>query len=409
MEFKRSSPANALTEVEAEQLPLPLDLFEPSREVRPEYNIGKFAGVIFVSPYAKSVRETRFYSWRIREGNEQLDASLTVTPLQGHKTPTTTTLRVYLALIQVWEHQGKPETGVIQFSARQLAAVIGWRWGGAETAERLFEHLKVLSGTSLSWVLAYQRADGGLDQLYSDMSILSSADYLKRSSLFQPQKFSAVQRIRFNPDLVENMLKGHVRPLNYEAFRQIANDTTANLYTRIDLYLAKKRKWERRSLPLLRDELGLGGKRYDHRFNRHAKLKEFVRELNGVELLNGKLELTIADTADGEDYKLVARKLPRIQPKPRLLKPVNDIEKARYLAEYVCEEIRRQPKGGSPKQGYIEFLCRLYPENLIRDALGLAKADYRDTVKKTLTHVFVSEVRRLVYERHLRWYSESAS
>ncbi len=48
------------------------------------------------------------------------------------------------------------------------------------------------------------------------------------------------------------------------------------------------------------------------------------------------------------------------------------------------------------KEGYIEFLFMLYPESLIRDALGLAKADYRDSVKKTLTHVFVSEVKRLV-------------
>lgn len=406
MDFKRPEPERALTEADAEQLPLPLDLFEPSREVRPEYNIGKFAGVIFMSPYAKNVRDTRSYSWQIQEGGEHLDASLTVTPLQGYKTPTTTTLRVYLALMQVWEHQGKPEDGVVQFSARLLAGVIGWRWGGSETAERIYEHLRVLSGTSLSWVLAYQRPSGEVDQLYSDMSILASADYLKRGSLFEPQKFCAVQRIRFNPDLVDNMLKGHVRPLNYETFRRIANDTTANLYTRIDLYLAKKRKWERRALPLLQDELGLEGKRYEKGFNRHAKLKEFVRDLDGVELLNGKLELTIERTVAGDDYKLVARKIPRIAPKSRLMRPVNDHEKARYLAEFVCEEIRRQPKGGSPKEGYIEFLCALYPETLIRDALGLAKADYQGNVKKTLTHVFVGEIKRLVKERRLRWYAD---
>jgi len=403
MKFTKSDPIE-ITEHEAEQMPLPLDLFEPSREVRPEYNIGKFAGVIFMSPYAKNVRETRTYSWQIKNGDDQVDASLTVTPLQGQKTPTTTTLRIYLALIQVWEHMGKPEDGVVTFSARQLAAVIGWRWGGAETATRIYDHLKVLSGTSLSWVLAYQNASGEMDELYSDMSILSSADYRKRNTLFEPQKFETMQRIRFNPDLVENMIAGHVRPLNYKAFRQIANDTTANLYTRIDLYLAKKTKWERRATGLLYDELGLGGRRYEKRFNRHAKLKEFVRDLDGVELFNGKLSLSIEKTADGADYKLVARKEPRIQPKKRYLKPVNDQEYAEILADDVIAEIKRQPRAGSPKRNFIVFLCALYPESVVRDALSIAKGDYQGKVKKTLSHVFVAELKRAVTDRKLKWY-----
>jgi len=36
--------------------------------------------------------------------------------------------------------------------------------------------------------------------------------------------------------------------------------------------------------------------------------------------------------------------------------------------------------------------------------LGLAKADYQGSVRKTLTHVFVGEVKRLVTERNLKWY-----
>lgn len=403
MKFEKTT-AGELTPTEAEQLPLPLDLFEPNREVRPEYNIGKFAGVIFMSPYAKNTRDTRTYSWQVADGQQQLDASLTVTPLQGQKTPTTTTLRVYLALIQIWEHQGRNEEGIVQFSARQLASVIGWRWGGAETANRLYEHLKVLSGTSLSWVLAYQNQDGQVDELVSDMSILSSADYRKRNTLFEPQKFTTVQRIRFNPDLVENMLAGHVRPLNYEAFRQIANDTTANLYTRLDLYLAKKPKWERRALGLLHDDLGLGGARYKQRSIRHAKLKEFVRDLDGVELFNGKLALAIERTADGEDYKLVARKVPRVRPKPKFIKPINDKDFAGDLADQVIDEIKRQPRAGHPKRGFIVLLCELYPEPVIREALSLAKADYSGKVKKSLTHVFVAEVKRGAEAKGFKWY-----
>ena len=39
-------------DLKLEQLPLPLEIFTPNDVVRPEYNIGKFAGIIFMSPYA---------------------------------------------------------------------------------------------------------------------------------------------------------------------------------------------------------------------------------------------------------------------------------------------------------------------------------------------------------------------
>lgn len=400
MAFKRT---DVITEEEAAQLPLPLDLFEPSREVRPEYNIGKFAGVIFTSPYAKNVREARTHSWTVTNGDQKLDASLTITPLVGLKTPTTTTLRVYLALIQVWEHMGRPEDGIVQFSARQLAAVIGWKWAGKDTAERIYDHLKVLSGTSLSWVLAYTRKDKKIDEIYDDMSILASASYRKRNQLFEPEKFSTVQRIRFNPDLVENMLAGHVRPLNYEAFRQIGNDTNANLYTRLDIFLATNPKYERRAFELLTEDLGLTGARYKSRRARKAKLKEFEKELDGVALLKGQLKLAVQETADKQDWKLVAWKVERALPKRKYVKPTNDAEFAEYLADEIIDEIRSQPQAGTPRRGYIVFLCKLYEERLVREALSIAKADYRGNVKTTLVAVFVSELKRAVKAQGLEW------
>lgn len=387
-----------------------IDLFEPTKEIRPEYNIGKFAGKIFASPYAKNIEEIRKYQWQVVDGDSSLDASLTITPLSGQKTPTTTSLRVFLALLQIWEHIGFPEDGIVRFSARQICDVIGWSWAGTDTANRIYEHLKILSGTSISWVLAYQSKDGELNKLYTDMSILSSASYRQRGSLFEPEKFSIVQKIRLNPDLVDNMLAGHVRPMNYEAFKKIGNDTTAILYTCLDLYLHKKPKWERRSKALLSDDLGLAGKRYEKRFNRHAKLKEFVRELDGIELFSGTLRLAIEQTADEQDWKLVARKEKSALPKQKrtVLKSVASDEEAELIADELIEMILRQPRSGKPNPAVIKFLCKLYPQALLRNALSIAKADYQGKIKKTLTHVFVAEIKRAVQESPaLQWYDDA--
>lgn len=393
--------------VDVDQLPLQLSFFEPTPVVRPEYNIGKFAGVIFTSPYAKNVREQRRHEWRLQRGNDELTASLTITPRLGLKTPTTTTLRVYLALLQVWTHDGLSPTGIVHFSARQLADLIGWRWGGAETSKRIYEHLEILSGTGLTWVLSYLQSDGSRERKLSDMSILASADYVERKSLFKEERFTAVHRVRFNPDLVENMLAGHVRPINYLALRSIANDTTLNLYTKIDLYLSKKPRWERRGTELFRQELGIESKRYEKKFARRAKLKQLVAELDGVDLCHGKLSVWIEPTADGTDDKIVAVKVSRVQTKRVEIKPICELADATAIAEDILQSMRSHTGTRSTRKGFLIFLCQRYPRHLLYEALSVAKADYQN-YNKSLGAVFIWELeQRVKRDRTLTWYKDA--
>ena len=67
---------------------------------------------------------------------------------------------LYLALLQVWQHNGQPVDGVVEFSSRQLAEVIGWKWAGTDTANRIAEHIGVLQSTGISWLWAYKNAEG---------------------------------------------------------------------------------------------------------------------------------------------------------------------------------------------------------------------------------------------------------
>lgn len=114
------------------------------------------------------------------------------------------------------------------------------------------------------------------------------------------------------------------------------------------IYLSKKTRWERRSLELFRDELYLEGKRWEHRRIRYSKLKEFVKQLDGVELCHGRLKVWIERTKDDEDYKPIAVKVPRTAPKKRAaLTPVSEKEEAESLAEELLKAIRRLPQGAA--------------------------------------------------------------
>lgn len=397
--------------IEADALPAQLDIFEPDPVVRPEYNIGKFAGHIFASPYSKDLDKPRNHQWRVKmgaDGEEDVTASLSITPQYGRKTPTTTTLRVYLALLQIWTREGQPADGVVMFSARQLCEVIGWKWAGSDTARRIAEHISVLQSTGINWDWAYKNAEGATMRTVSDMNILASAEYNERKKLLKKEKFSALQRVRFNPDLVENMLKGHVRPLNYNAIRSVRNDASLNLYTKLDIYLARKTKWERRSYELFREELNLEGKMWEKRTRRFAKLKELVSTLDGTELLSGRLRLSIEKTKDGKDYKLVARKEAIRKPKDRShIRPIIGRGEATAIAEKVIEDIKKLPRGGSPRESYIIFLCRHYPIDFIYEALSKAKADYSQQVKTKVVNIFCYELESIVREsRDFTWHKD---
>ncbi len=404
-----------ITREDAKQLPLPLDVFEANEIVRPEYNIGKYAGIIFSSPYAKNLMEVRQEHWEITDpdSDDVIKASLTITPSLGHKTPTTTTLRVYLALLQLWEHGGRPLSGVVRFSARQLAEVIGWKWAGKKTATTISDHITILKRTSINFVYSFnsKRAKNiGVPETIHDVSLLSSTTYQKRTDIRKKELYQAVHEVELSSRLVRNILEGYVRPVNYHALRKISNDSAANLYTRIDLYLSSQNKphpkWECRSIKLFKEYLGLHGRRYEQKRLRLARMKTLVAQLNGAELINGKLDLSIETTNDGLDYKLVARKIPRIKPAKQRLKPRVSEEQAIYIADEIIERIKQHPRSGQPHKLYIQFLSTVYPEDLLHQALSIARADYMH-IEKTLTHVFVYEVRQLVRKtKGLEWHKD---
>lgn len=382
-----------------------LELFAPPKVARPEYNIGKNANSIFSSPYARDLykekHETRII--KHRDGS-QIEGSLNIVPLANRKRPTTTTLRIYLGLTQLWENLDRPEDGVIEFSSRQLAHVMGKRWQGQHTSTLISEHLEILEYTKIEFAFTYKHANGDYDEYTDPIKIISSGRYVAQQRRLKKDAFRQLHRYILHPELVKNMLLNHVRPLNYQTFIALKNDISASLYTQLDLYLSDKPKYERRSYELLTIDLGYQGKRYESRRIRHAKLKELIADLDGRELVHGKLSLSIAETVKGDDWKLVARKIPRVEPPKRQpIKAVNDSEFAAYLAEQVIEDILRQPRSGKPRKGYIEYLCRLYPEQTIREALSIAKADYRGSVRTTLTAVFVHELKRVVRAKGMLW------
>ena len=400
------SAPNPVEIIEGEQ-PTQLEMFEPAEIIRPDINIGKWAGWIFSSPWSKDLYNSKVKSWEAEFEGERVEASIAVQPIKDRKRPTTSTYKVYLALIQIWEESGTPENGVICFSSRLLAHTLNMKWCGRSTANFINEHLDILKGTLITWNYAFENSEYR-DDTARDMNLISEKEYYQRSQIRKKLRFTQMQRVELNRRFVENMLQGKTKPVNYHAFISIKNDSCASLYALLDIYLSGKRRWRRRALGLLTEELEYEGSRYEKKFNRHAKLKEFVKELDGKELSNGKLRLWIEPTADRSDYNLVAEKTPRIPPKkripPKLANPEEDIP---FIVDDIVQGLHdtfRVPVKPDSRKTFA-ILARWYDRRLLFNALALVKADMRDSAKSPVK-AFMYQVHVMAHERKLRWINE---
>lgn len=385
-----------------------LEMFNPVEITRPDVNIGRSAGRIFASPYSKGLYEPKVFEWQVMQGEDKATASLTVTPLKGKKRPTTTTLKVYLALTQIWEQSGKPRDGEITFSARQLAHVLKWRWSGENSASRIQEQLTILKGTQIDWLRAYSRGDR-IERRVSEMNIIADREYVERRDLSKAELFSSQQMVILNQRIIQNMLDGNTKPFNYDAFVAIGDETSANLYALLDNYLSQKKHWARRALPLIREELFLEGKRYEQRFARHDRLKRLVRDLDGIELSSGKLLLRIEETADGKDWKLVAHKVPRIKKKRRQpVRPGNPSEEIPYIVEELTLSFENAFRIRLPKESQrtMSLLAHWYSKEMLFQALSVVKSDMRDTIKTSPIKAFVYRVHVMAHERNMPWIND---
>lgn len=387
-----------------------LDLFAPEEIVRPDYNVGKFATVLFASPYLRNLGDKRRVEWSMPlprdlggAVGERAVAAIVIRPLAELIVPTTTTFKLFMAVIQLWRMQGSDPSGMVYFSDRQLADVAGWKWSGV-IAKRMREHLDILQGTAIDWEFSFRRGET-LERLVSKMHLLEEITHVERRLTFKHEAFTANHAARINATLVQNMLDNVVRPINFEALRQIRGDASTRLYMMLDMYLAGKPKWERRSYELLTADLGYEGARYENRGERKRTLARLIAALDGKELANGKVGLRMEETADGRDWKLVARRERRIERERPHVRTIRSQVDAEALADDLLESFRGLPRSGPPKRGFLVFLCARYPEPVLRDALARAKADYRGNVRKTVGAVFRHELEGLVRERgDLVWY-----
>jgi|GEM_PF-3578234 len=227
---------------------------------------------------------------------------------------TTEDQKTYYALVKHWEEGGRSAQQTF-FSIRALARSLCKRWG-TNVITSITDSLRRLRATPVSWENAY--FDSGHHETLEEIemfNVLAELKIVRRKVDGQITREAGY--FRFNDFTLNNLLANHTKPVLFETILRFRSEVAQLLYAHLDLILANKRAYERRSKELFRD-LGLTGTEYERVYERKRALERALAELKGVPLTTGMIaRIGIGKTRDGSDYKVAVTKgSARSQPMP---------------------------------------------------------------------------------------------
>ena len=158
---------------------------------------------------------------------------------------------------------------------------------------------------------------------------------------------------QFDDHILKNLLSNYTKPFLFDVFIEIKGEIALKLYSYLDLIMADKNHFERRTRELFED-VGLKGDSYRNPSKRKQNLQNAFNELTGIMLTTGILKsATIEKTKDGKDYKAVFHKTAR----PALVENAEPQTRFATPAPVVINNYSKQP---DPLTAEAERLVRYF-------------------------------------------------
>ena len=218
-------------------------------------------------------------------------------------TLTTEEQKLLYVLIKLWEEGGKPDRQVF-FSTRGLARALRKKGWGSNVIFALTKSLRKLRTIPIEWINSYfDQTDSGVVVVdRRPFTILGDLRIVERRQ--DGAVNSSLGYFQFDDHILANLQRNYTKPVCIEEFFKLRSEIAQLVYSHVDLILADKTRYERRTRELF-DDLGLKNPEYQHMFERRRVLERALKELQGIRLSSGVLRTaSLEKTKDGKDYKV---------------------------------------------------------------------------------------------------------
>ena len=317
------------------------------KPIRPDLNLEKW------SLWQPAKSHDKMRSKILRREIELLDGTTIMATVEVGFTQkgvlTTEDQKVLYALIKIWEEEGKPNE-LTYYSIRRLAKILNKRWG-TNVIESTTQSLVRLRVTPFVWTHSYYDSTKKENvESLDTFNILSDLKIIKRSrNRTESQAFGF---FRFDEFILRNLLNNYTKPILLDVVLGFRSEIAQLIYTHLDLIMARRSFYERKTHELFAVDLDLVGKSYKNASNRVQKLKPALRELEGAQLSTGIISSAkLEKTKDGKDFKIVIRK--------------GAISKRRHIAETEdsqlnASSIEHQNPGDGQARELVQYFYSLF-------------------------------------------------
>ena len=238
------------------------------------------------------------------------------------------------------------------------------------------------------------------------MSLVDTSGITMRVDMTNTEAFTAMQSVRLNRELVENMIEGRTKPFPDQEFLKIKNDNVAIMFTLLDTIMADKSTYERLGTKIIREDLEMVGTRYNKRNLRKPVLETLVQGLNGRRISSGVLKAVLLPAASGKDDKIRFTKTPYRQRKQPKVKPINSTADAEAIAQEILDGLGQIGSIGNANWDLPVHVCKCYKFEMLPTAVAVVKADLRGKINSSAIQAFMDQVHRMAHERKLEWVSK---
>ena len=371
--------------------------------IRPEENLEKWSDFLFPQPRTSGLEKPRKMEWEVALADgEPGVASISVEPSTAHQGYTSGTYDVYLALVSIWERNGRPTT-TFNTSMAEICRELNIASNG-KNIKRVEEDGNRLLKTNISWTLSYK-----IDkehQTVKNQQILDTFDYSSMSERFDSTtKFDKTCVVKFHNKILANLLANGTIPINFSARKNITSPIAKVLYSKVDKILySTKRPYSRNAANLVND-LNLTVGRYKYKSQRKGLVQNLQKSLNGKVLSNlSILNVEIEETVDGKDWKCTFKSLKN--PKKKKTSPRRKL-KIVNTEKHVVDDLIAQIVYTVGHENKNKALYRLFAVHYSTDAIYRALSEYKERLRadgvETKPAMFTAIMHRIAHEMGFEW------
>ena len=192
--------------------------------------------------------------------------------------------KIYYILLKLWQDAGQPDQPV-QFSLQKIARELEEEWG-TSLRRSITRSLLQLRGVLFVWENSYfDKSSGEHLEILDTFNILSELTIARRSKKMHAT--TAMCQFQFHRQIMRNLEENYTTPIFLATVLSFRSEIAQLLYVRLDLLMADKKHYERRSQELF-EELGLDSETYRHPSARKRVLERALRELEGTAVTDGR-------------------------------------------------------------------------------------------------------------------------